>query len=437
VTLSCTLLVAGLYPVCGATTETAPPAITAAPPPVAATPALPGPLSTAVPTTASAQTLVNNSFFNTDLRQALSDVATQLHVNIIADESVGGLITLDLKGVPLDQALGLMLLSGGYLWEKIQDGVYLVTSADPAAPNFRKIAQTQVVELNYIDGKELAALLPESYGRFVRGDLLGNRVLVCAPPKLLAEVVAKIKSLDTPPVQVMIEALVVEAETGALQRLELTSQSSHLGLDTMNGIVSYTGEAQDLLHSLLWLVTKDQAQIKANPRVVAQEGREAKVEVSLEQYFELLSGTVGYQYTTLQSVKAAVSLTITPRVALADKQITCIIAPSIGDVTGTGANNLPIITTRSAATTVRVADGEIIAIGGLQQEVSREIRRRIPILSEIPVLGQLFRSHRLEKSQRELTIFVVPHLLDAQGRFQGPLLLQRLQPRNTPPATTP
>jgi pilus assembly protein CpaC len=180
-------------------------------------------------------------------------------------------------------------------------------------------------------------------------------------------------------------------------------------------------------------VTKNQAQIKANPRVVAQAGREAKVGVAVEQWFELLSGQIGYQYSTLQSVTAAVTLTITPRVALADKQITCTIAPSVGDVTGTGANNLPIITTRSATTTVRVADGQIIAVGGLSQEVTREIRRRIPLLSDLPLVGALFRSHDLEKDRQELTIFVVPHILDAEGRFQGPLLLDRLQ-RQTPPS---
>jgi len=76
----------------------------------------------------------------------------------------------------------------------------------------------------------------------------------------------------------------------------------------------------------------------------------------------------------------------------------------------------------------------VIAIGGLQQEVSREIRRRIPLLSDIPVLGALFRSHHLDKTQRELAIFVVPHLLDDQGHFQGALLLQGLNPEG---ATSP
>jgi type II secretory pathway component GspD/PulD (secretin) len=293
------------------------------------------------------------------------------------------------------------------------------------------------VDLNYADAKDLQALLPDIYVKFVKFDVLGNRVLICAPEKLLAEITAQIHTLDVPPVQVMIEALVVESDSDVLRRLELTSQSTHLGVDTVNGIFSYTGQAQELLHSLLWLVTKDKATIKANPRVVAQEGREAKVEVAVEEYFELLSGPVGYQYTTLQSVTAAVSLTLTPRVALADKQITCTIAPSIGDVTGTGADNLPIITKRSATTTVRVGDGQIIAVGGLQQEVSREVRRRIPLLSDIPVVGALFRSHNLEKNQKELTIFVVPHLLDAQGRFQGPLLLQGLAAEGAAPSPPP
>jgi type II secretory pathway component GspD/PulD (secretin) len=335
---------------------------------------------------------------------------------------------------------------------EIQPGVYLVAPPDPASPNFRKIAQTQIVPLNYIESKDLQALLPDAYSKFVRFDQVGNRVLVCAPPRLLADAVAEIQKLDVPPVQVMIEALVVETDSDTLRNLQVTAQGAHLGLDTVNGIMSYTGgsgtgatgatgtgsstqQAATLLSSLLWLVQHDRAQIKDNPRVVAQAGREAKVSVAVEQWFELLTGQVGYQYSTLQSVTAAVSLTITPRVSLADNQITCTIAPSIGDVTGTGADNLPIITTRSATTTVRVGDGQIIAVGGLQEQITRETRTRIPLLSDLPLVGPLFRSHNLTKSEQEVTFFLVPHILDAQGHFQGPLLLDQLQRRAVGPAT--
>lgn len=97
----------------------------------------------------------------------------------------------------------------------------------------------------------------------------------------------------------------------------------------------------------------------------------------------------------------------------------------MGDVTGTGPNNLPIITTRTAETTVRIADGQVIAIGGLLQEVKRKTERKIPLLGDLPLVGRMFRSTKQENHQREIVIFVAPHILDEAGRFKGPLLFQR------------
>jgi len=97
----------------------------------------------------------------------------------------------------------------------------------------------------------------------------------------------------------------------------------------------------------------------------------------------------------------------------------------VGDVTGTGPNSLPIITRRTAETTVRIADGKVIAIGGLLQEVKRETERKIPLLGDLPLIGSLFRSTSKESHQREIIIFVVPHILDEAGGFEGPLLFQR------------
>jgi type II secretory pathway component GspD/PulD (secretin) len=237
--------------------------------------------------------------------------------------------------------------------------------------------------------------------------------------------------------QVMIEALVVETQGGALRDYESAAQLAHLGYDSGSGLVTYVDEAESILAALLWLVSAEKAVIKASPRVVAQEGKTATVKVSIEQYFEILSGRVGYEYTTLEAIEAAVALTITPRVALQDGTVTCEIVPEVGDVTGLGPNNLPIIARRTAATTIRVRDGEVIALGGLLQEITRETESKVPILGDLPLLGELFRSERVEKDQREIHILIVPHILDEDGRYRGPLLFERVNSLSHKDNTTP
>ena len=393
----------------------------ASPPPAGAA-ALP----VSPPTGPPGERLVSNVFFETDIKQTLSDVATQTATTIMADESVTGFVTLELQNVPLDRALRLILMPGGFVYEQVEEGVYIVTSPKPDASGFRQIARTEVVELNYVDSEELAALLPGLFTAFVKFDKLGNRVVVTAPPSLLKETIGVIKSIDTPRLQVLIEALVMETSRRALDEFRVSLQGQHLGLETATGTMTYVGQAEKLLHELVWMVGREKAVIRANPRVVAQEGQEATVKVGVEQYFEIVSGRVGWEFVQLQAIEAAVSLSITPHVAREDRMVTCTIKPEVGDVTGTSSTELPIITKRSAETTVRISDGQVIAIGGLLQELKHQRKRKIPLLGDLPLVGLLFRSQSTESDTREVIIFIVPHILDDAGGFTGPLLFDRL-----------
>lgn len=370
--------------------------------------------------------LVSNVFFDTDLRQALSDVAAQTGATIIPDETVSGFVSLELTDVPLHEALKLILMAGGYIYEEVEKGVYLVTSTEPDAPGFRYLAETQVVELDYVECEELQGLLPEMYGQYVKMNNEGDRVVVTAPAELLEKTVYHIRALDQPPLQVMIEAMVIETEAAALDEFEISLRDDHLSIDTAHGLITYFGKREVLLHRLLWLMENRRAEIRANPRVVAQEGTPATVAVSVEQYFVVLTGRVGYEYARLEQIDATVGLTITARVAEGDRKITCHIEPVVGDVTGMTAEDLPIITERTATTTVRVADGQVIAIAGLLQEATRKIVRKIPVLGDLPLFGPLFRSTKKAKEKRETVILIAPHILDEEGNFEGPTLQERM-----------
>ena len=78
---------------------------------------------------------------------------------------------------------------------------------------------------------------------------------------------------------------------------------------------------------------------------------------------------------------------------------------------------LPNKTKRTASTTVRVRDGQTVVIGGLRQMESRRKYSRIPIISEIPLLGELFKSHRIEHTSVELAVFITARILDDAGHL--------------------
>jgi pilus assembly protein CpaC len=83
-------------------------------------------------------------------------------------------------------------------------------------------------------------------------------------------------------------------------------------------------------------------------------------------------------------------------------------------VTSSGATvglNVPSLSTRSAQSTVELADGQTIGIAGLIDENLREVVTKFPGLGSIPVLGALFRSQEFQKGETELLILVTPHLV--------------------------
>jgi type II secretory pathway component HofQ len=109
---------------------------------------------------------VTNVFYETSLRQALSDVAAQTGVTIVPDASVQGLVSCELQEVPLDQALDILLAGTGFQVQK-NPRYYLVYSPDPKSPAFPGVSETKVVRLSYITAATARNLLADQFAKYV------------------------------------------------------------------------------------------------------------------------------------------------------------------------------------------------------------------------------------------------------------------------------
>jgi type II secretory pathway component GspD/PulD (secretin) len=93
-------------------------------------------------------------------------------------------------------------------------------------------------------------------------------------------------------------------------------------------------------------------------------------------------------------------------------EITTTISPEVSNITELDIQTgLPVLSTRRADTTVRVKDGETIAIGGLTLNQDQVTNRKVPLFGDIPLVGKAFRSQKRDKVQTELVIFVTPRIL--------------------------
>lgn len=97
----------------------------------------------------------------------------------------------------------------------------------------------------------------------------------------------------------------------------------------------------------------------------------------------------------------------------------------------TGAQRLPLILERSAATTIEVGSGQSFAIAGLFSSTSQQNVSKVPGLGDIPILGALFRSTRYQSGETELVILVTPYLVAPGGADSFKTPVENFAPANS------
>ncbi len=375
------------------------------------------------------QPLITNVFYENDIREALAAIAAQSGINIIPDQTVSGFISIELTDVPFEEALRRILSPLGFTFRRMV-GYYLVGAAYPDNPSFPLLSVTERVVPNYLKAKNVPELLSSFYQPFLKFDTETNTLVITASPEILQRIKEDLAKIDVPPRQVMIEALVTEFSKEARKSLGL--DASWLGnkegrqlsvitpvgdlLDSTFGITllrpgaeveGWTGTFSATLKAL---VQDGKVNIRANPRVATIEGQKATILIGKEQYYVIVTGVAPYSYGQLERIPVGVSLQIVPYIS-DNGEITVEIQPEVSDVVGTGATGLPLVNKRAVSTKIRVKDGETIVIGGLLQKNESTVRRKIPLLGDIPILGLLFSRTDRRVDEIETVIFITPHIL--------------------------
>jgi len=377
---------------------------------------------------------VTNFFFDTPIREALSEIAMQTDEIIVPDASIQGLITCDLQEVPVEKALDIVLSIGNFVWRRM-DGYILVGSADSESPSFSTLSETRTMKMNHIKAEEAVKMLLEPTQKFVSANATSNTVSVTAPPALLKRIVSDLKLFDQPTRHVMLDTRVVAMEHGDLLNLGvqwgwpgisagILSSSEHHGGGATERVewpwgiqIGYT-TGQEFTNSLKMtlnlLIQNDEATVISSPQVLAQDGQEAEIKVVTEEYFKISQESYMYTRFELETIETGTTLTITPRIG-DNNEITLEITTEVSDVIARGEDNLPVVTRRTTKNTVRIEDGGTAAVAGLMDSRQRLTKIQTPGLGNIPVLGPLFRNTNSSSSSRQMAVFVTARLMPEAG----------------------
>ena len=162
------------------------------------------------------------------------------------------------------------------------------------------------------------------------------------------------------------------------------------------------------------LVTNGKAKILSRPNVTTIQGHEAVINVGSSVPIPKVSTNNTATTTEIEYRDAGIILKYTPRVN-ADGTITATIHTEVSTPQYVEELKAYRFNKRSADTVVTVRDGEPMIIGGLIGAEEEKSISKIPILGDLPILGALFRSHKKNKSESELMIFLTAHVLKGAG----------------------
>ncbi|KHK02263.1 type II and III secretion system protein family protein [Desulfovibrio sp. TomC] len=152
--------------------------------------------------------------------------------------------------------------------------------------------------------------------------------------------------------------------------------------------------------------------ILAEPNLVCLNGQSAKFLAGGEIPVPVPSGL---GTTSIEWKEFGVGLKFTPTVASGER-ISLQVNPEVSDLDYTRAIQIqgftiPAINTRRTSTTVELKNGQSFAVAGLLKEEARSAMDKYPVLGDIPVLGNLFKSSQYQKDQSELVIIITAHLV--------------------------
>ncbi|MGF6769665.1 general secretion pathway protein D [Paraburkholderia sp. GAS199] len=299
-------------------------------------------------------------------------------------------------------------------------------------------------------------------GGMIQADSATNSLIITASEPVYRNLRAVIDQLDARRAQVYIEALIVELNSTTNGNLGIQWQiannsvfaGTNLATGNSNGIVDLTAAAaagaatgglatalgggalqQGLnvgwihnvfgvkgLGALLQALSQNQdANVLSTPNLITLDNEEAKIVVGTNvpiqtgSYSNLTSGSTSSAFNTYDRVDVGLTLHIKPQITdggILKLQLYTEDSAIVNGTTNATTNPAgPQFTKRSIQSTVLADNGEIIVLGGLMQDNYQVSNSKVPLLGDIPWIGQLFRSEQKTRQKTNLMVFLRPVII--------------------------
>ncbi|MEO6875505.1 MAG: hypothetical protein ABI222_11865, partial [Opitutaceae bacterium] len=393
-------------------------------------------------------------FPDEDIRNVLRNVADLFELNLVMPDTLQGKTSIKLRDVTWRQIFEVVLKQVGYTFIEKDNIVKVVGIAElqgePFSTRtfiFENVAASKIKPLvepmltPKRDGDVTKNVQAQPAGTIVVNDL-ANELIVTDQSTVLARIGDMIKRLDSEPKQVVIETKFVEVSKGNIKDREvaLSYKGNHLNLGTGIGIQAgstiptpFNINSGTLLggsptavfnqdeFSALVNIMNNASNVKlvTNPTIVAINGSKSEIRIGRDLQLVTIttttSGSTPVTTATAGDIKfVGISLSVTPQIT-GSKLIALKVTPEKSSVFAArtiAGNTFYDIDRRAGELNIILRDGQTAAIGGLVDTQKRLNKTQVPILGDIPILGNLFKTSSDEYDTTNLIIFITATVLE-------------------------
>jgi type II secretory pathway component GspD/PulD (secretin) len=357
---------------------------------------------------------VSLTFSKTDIREILRFFSLEFGMNIIANDEVQGEISFGFKNIDIVTAFDAILTSQGLEW-RVERGIIHIYKQQPSA----------VIKLNYAIAAELASPLAQllSDKGSITTDTHSNALVIKASRGDLERLKSIVSELDKRPSQVLVEVAIMDVQgddsnifgVGPNTTLPNGSTIKQNGLANTvadGGSGLFLNVIEGNFNVLLEALQSNQnIDLLATPKILTVNHKKAQIVTGQRLGYRTTTSSTDGNFVSegVDFLDVGTKFTFTPHIA-ENGDIIMDIKPEVseGNVNDSG---IPNEDTTQAETTVLVRDGQTVLIGGLIREKKTESITGVPLLSDIPFIGDLFRKKSTVTVKKETMVLITPRLV--------------------------
>ena len=285
-----------------------------------------------------------------------------------------------------------------------------------------KIIITKRNIVDYIPIADAQSILENNYsGLTISSNPEFKELIIKGPEETVKNAAKFLDQIDRAQRQVKIEVRVEEISRSDIEELGINTLSeASPDLPRVKFVKSPDGATIEGVEMqwpdiLDYIKRNSSSETLANPHLITLNGKDGKLLIG-DRIPVKTTNADGSE--SIKYIEAGITLEFTPWISQ-DDIIKLDVAPTVSSLGETKYEGYPTIQTREVETTLNLKNGETFAIGGLIQEDDTISKSAVPYLSEIPILGEIFKRTNEEQSKTELLIFITPKIIEDYKNIEG------------------